>query len=255
MSQVPTLSGFPAYPYGDMQMFPIMYPALIPGLIPLQNAEFINHGAGIYAIPVIPFMGSMTGLTSNTLIPLTYNIPTRTSTPEGGAVGVGQEAQQQHVVQRQVIVRRFHFAFQIDLLLILKLAAVTFIFNQDGSRHRLILLVFFAAFVYLYQTGAFTPLMRWLSQNMRAGAPPQPRPVVRAEKYPGSLRLENGNAAAAPEGQHPGAENLNRSSIDNGDQTAANENHPAPPEGNLWIIVKEIRMIVVGFITSLLPGF
>ncbi|KAF6149642.1 hypothetical protein GIB67_016369 [Kingdonia uniflora] len=182
-SQVPTFSGFPAYPYGDMQM----YPALIPGLIPFQNEEPSNHGAGIYGVSVIPFMGSMTSLTSNTLIPLTYNIPTRTSTPEGGAVGAGQEAQQQHAVQRQVI----------ELL---------------PSRVQL--------------------------------------SVIRAENALGAPRLENGNAAAAPEGQHPRAENLNRIPIDNGDQAATNENHPAPPEVNLWIIVKEIRMIVVGFITS-----
>ncbi|KAF6159583.1 hypothetical protein GIB67_008012, partial [Kingdonia uniflora] len=55
--------------------------ALIPGLISLQNAEPINHGAGIYAVSVIPFMGSMTGLTSNTLIPHTYNIPTSVQLP------------------------------------------------------------------------------------------------------------------------------------------------------------------------------
>lgn len=68
----------------------------------------------------------------------------------------GQAAQQQHpqqqqhpAPQRQVVVRRFQIAFQIDLLLMLKLAAVIFLFNQDGSRQRLIVLVFFAAIVYL----------------------------------------------------------------------------------------------------------
>lgn len=57
-------------------MFPIMYPALVPGLISLQNQEQVNRGAGIYAVPVPPLMGPISGLPSNALIPLTYNIPT-----------------------------------------------------------------------------------------------------------------------------------------------------------------------------------
>nr|DAD42716.1 TPA_asm: hypothetical protein HUJ06_000946 [Nelumbo nucifera] len=75
----------------------------------------------------------------------------RTAAPEGGAVNDehGQDVRQQHAPQRQVVVRRFQFAFQIDLLLILKLLAVIFVFNQDGSRQRLILLLFFALVVYL----------------------------------------------------------------------------------------------------------
>lgn len=61
-----------------------------------------------------------------------------------------QELQQQQAgPQRQVVVRRFQIAFQIDLFLILKLAAVIFLFNQDGSRQRLVLLVFFAVLIYL----------------------------------------------------------------------------------------------------------
>lgn len=73
--------------------------------------------------------------------------------PEAGSVGeergqAGQQ-QQQPAPQRQVVVRRFQIAFQLDLLLILKLAAVIFLFNQDGSRQRLVVLVFFASLVYL----------------------------------------------------------------------------------------------------------
>ena len=60
-----------------------------------------------------------------------------------------QRQQQQAGPQRQVVVRRFQIAFQLDLLLILKLAAVIFLFNQDGSRQRLAVLVFFALLVYL----------------------------------------------------------------------------------------------------------
>lgn len=55
-----------------------------------------------------------------------------------------------------------------------------------------------------------------------------------------------------------GAENENRPA-DNGDQAVENENAAEPEGGNggnqWWGIVKEIQMIVFGFITSLLPGF
>ncbi|XP_058113582.1 uncharacterized protein LOC131256647 isoform X2 [Magnolia sinica] len=254
-SQVPTFSGFPAFPDVDLQMLPIMYPMLVPGFIPSQNQEQNNRGGGIYAVPVLPFMGPMAGLTSNTLIPLTYNVPT--PNPAEGAVGEehGQEGRQQHAPQRQVVVRRFQFGFQLDLLLILKLAAVVFVFNQDGSRQRLILLLFFASFVYLYQTGALTPLIRWLSQGMhRAGAPPQPQAAARAENGP-AVRPEDENAAQ-PEGQ-PGVENENQLP-DNANQPVENENPPEPGRRdgvNWWGIAKEIQMIVVGFVTSLLPGF
>jgi hypothetical protein len=39
--------------------------------------------------------------------------------------------------------------FQLDLLLLLKLAVVVFVFNQDGSKDRLFLLLFLAGVVYL----------------------------------------------------------------------------------------------------------
>lgn len=80
------------------------------------------------------------------------------STPDNGTVGeeqgqMGQQQQQplqqQPGPQRQIVVRRFQIAFQLDILLILKLAAVIFLFNQDGSRQRLVLLVFLASLVYL----------------------------------------------------------------------------------------------------------
>ena len=85
-----------------------------------------------------------------------FSINSRPVTEVGVAVeeqGQGtqqpQRQQQQAGPQRQVVVRRFQIAFQLDLLLILKLAAVIFLFNQDGSRQRLAVLVFFALLVYL----------------------------------------------------------------------------------------------------------
>jgi hypothetical protein len=61
----------------------------------------------------------------------------------------GQDARQQNDPQRQVVVRRFHFAFQLDLVLIIKLAAVVFLFSQEGSKQRLFLLILFASLIYL----------------------------------------------------------------------------------------------------------
>lgn len=168
-----------------------------------------------------------------------------------GQVGPQQQQQQPQLPpapQRQVVVRRFQIAFQLDLWLILKLAAVILLFNHDGSRQRLVILVFFASLVYLHQTGALTPLIRWLSQGMqRAAAPPQP---------PRPARLRNENPGAA-DGQ-PGAENETPQEGD-GNRAVENEN-VAEAEGmnggnHLWGIVREIQMIVFGFITSLLPGF
>lgn len=50
-----------------------------------------------------------------------------------------------------------------------------------------------------YQTGAFTPVIRWLSQGMhRAVVPPQPpRPAVRAENAPDAVRQGIENVALA----------------------------------------------------------
>lgn len=78
LSQVRVLRGFTVSPNGDVQMFPVMYPALVAGLSPLQNnQEQVNRGgAGIYAVSTYPLMGSMSGIPPTTLIPFTYNVPT-----------------------------------------------------------------------------------------------------------------------------------------------------------------------------------
>ncbi|KAG8376383.1 hypothetical protein BUALT_Bualt09G0057800 [Buddleja alternifolia] len=258
-TQVPTFGGLSS-PNNNIPMFPIMYPAVAPGLFPpQQDPEQMNRGRGLYAVPVLPFMQPITGLPSNALIPFTYNIPTERSSPEireaGGEQGQpGEQPQQQHAgPQRQVVVRRFQIAIQLDLLLILKLAAVIFLFNQDGSKQRLTVLIFFASLVYLYQTGALAPVIRWLSQGMqRAAAPPRPpRAADRADNVPAAGVQGNENVGIA-EGQ-PAAENENQQ-VNDGNQHA---DEPGQGEvGNRWWgIVKEIQMIVFGFITSLLPGY
>jgi hypothetical protein len=257
---------------GAVQNIPVMYPAaLLPGLFPMmqqqpQDQNQINGrgGAGIYAVPNLPFSSPfISGYPPNTLIPFTYNIPTGTSSEGGGGIvggeqgqdgQIGQQQQQQHQQQiggqrqQQVVVRRFQVAIHLDLLLILKLAAVIFLLNQDGSRQRLVLLIFFATLVYLYQTGALAPVVRWLSQGMHraarpVGQPPRPPPVRADHNAPLA-------AAALPADGH-GA--LNEGTQENEDEQQ--ELPPADGGNRWWGLVKEVQMIVFGFITSLLPGF
>ncbi|XP_073526323.1 uncharacterized protein [Phyllobates terribilis] len=257
-SDVPTEALKHPQVQSDRNMLPIMYPALVPGFVGAQNQENAPRRPGIYAIPTFPVMGQVYGIPSNMFIPLTYHTPTRSVSGEGGgeqsqAGQQQQQAQQQLGAQRQIVVRRFQIAFQLDLLLILKLAAVIFLFNQDGSRQRLALLVFLASLVYLHQTGALTPIVRWISQAMhRAAAPPRPpRPAVRAD--PAAPQGNENVAPPAAEGQG-GAEN-NPQAVDDANRDTENENIPAEGGNQWWGIVKEIQMIVFGFITSLFPGF
>ncbi|XP_057536477.1 uncharacterized protein LOC130814439 isoform X2 [Amaranthus tricolor] len=266
--QIPKIPYFPTFQHGDVNMLPIMYPALLPGLGTTQNSEQPNRGPGIYAVPMLPFMGTLSGIPANTFIPLTYNTPTRSISSEATSasgeqsqsqMGAQQQQQQQalqHGPQRQIVGRRFPFPFQLDFPLLLKLAAMIFIFSQDGSRHRLAVLVFFASIIYLYQTGALTPLVRWISQAMhRAAAPPRPpRPAAMVEPI---VRQGDDNGAAAAAEAQPGAENESPRA-DGAEHLVENEAAPeAGVEGgnHWWGIVKEIQMIVFGFITSLLPGF
>nr|XP_043628344.1 uncharacterized protein LOC122599822 isoform X2 [Erigeron canadensis] len=221
-----------------------------------------DHGAGLYAVPTFPnsFMGPTIPTSNNLLlIPFTYNLPTGPTPSEAGTGGDDQgqvrQQQQQAGQQRQVVVRRFQIAIHLDLMLILKLAAVIFLFNQDGSRKRLVLLIFLASLIYLYQTGALAPLIRWLTQNMqRAATPPQqPRPAVRADNIPAAAGQENENAPLL-DGQ-AGGENENRP-VGDANQPLNEQEHGVVNGNNRWWgIVKEIQLIVFGFITSLLPGF
>ncbi|CAN8271122.1 unnamed protein product [Cochlearia groenlandica] len=254
---------FQAYPYNASPMKPLYYPALVHGSNPLQYEEHTNRGAGVYAVPVHSFAGGhVAGLASNNLIPLTYNIPTArpSNEAENRGEGQGQAVQQQQQQQqnqpghqRRAIEWRFEIAFQLDLFLILKLAAVVFLFHQEGSRQRLALLVFSATMVYLYQTGALRPFVQWLSSVMqRAAAPPQAQmQVVRAEDNDPAEAARPLINDAVPEGRvREENEGGNRADAN------ANENVVGPEAGNQWWgIVKEIQMIVFGFITSLFPGF
>lgn len=227
-----------------------MHTSCAPGMASSHSDEQKEHGPGIYAVPLLPSMGPMPGLASGDLIPLKYKIPLRPNDPGAVNQEINRQGQQQQPLQqRQVIVRRFQFAIQIDLILILKLAAVIFLFHQDGSRQRLILLVFFAALIYLHQTGAFAPLVRWLR---RAGTVPQQQADVRLENAP--IRQEQADNQL-PEG--PAAEDENHQPVGNEDPVE-NDNRAEVGRGNgfdLWRIANEIKLIVIGFVTSLFPGF
>eukprot|EP00250_Pteridium_aquilinum_P011278 c19960_g1_i1 orf=518-1666(-) len=283
-----------------LPMVPILCPIPFPGYQGQLGEQQLRSG-GIFAVPMVPVIGPLPGYPPNGLIPVSYNFPQNTPLPgnvttpstsqpferaipaqaqEAVAVGpplqgggphlpppaAAQAGQAQMPEGQRQIVRRFHVAFQIDLLLILKLAVVVFIFNQDGSRDRLFLLLFLAGLVYLYQTGALTPLLRWISQSaQRAMMPPQQQQPVRAA--PADVQLRG----------HMQGENAPANAPALGGPAAVADNHPAAPvgeggvAGNLggdhvqqqapvqgatwWGFLKEVQMLVVGFVTSLLPGF
>uniref|UniRef100_A0A0D9W955 Uncharacterized protein n=1 Tax=Leersia perrieri TaxID=77586 RepID=A0A0D9W955_9ORYZ len=110
-----------------------------------------------------------------------------------------------------------------------------------------------------YQTGAITPLLRWLQRAGGAAARPPQAPARPENRAPlaaqndGNVQPPGGNIAdpanngQAAENQEPGA-------------AAGNENQQeVEGEGNRrnWLggIFKEVQLIVVGFVASLLPGF
>ncbi|XP_057854593.2 uncharacterized protein LOC131064460 isoform X2 [Cryptomeria japonica] len=249
-------------------------------VLPFQMYPPFHHqSGGIYAVPYLPFGGGV-----GTLIPLTYNMPTfatgienaqsdsgrdslaeaREAPPEGlhehhGAPA--RDAQGQRNDNQRQMVRRFQVGFQLDLLLILKLAIVVFVFNQDGSKERLFLLLSLATLVYLYQTGALAPLLQWISESaQRVRLPPQPparvvnpQHVARAEGL-----QEAGNEPNAQNVERQGPQDVDIQEVGNGlDGPADRVNQGAgDPQGlNWWGFMKEVQMIVVGFVMSLLPGF
>jgi len=269
-------------------VFPMMYPAPFPGVFPFpaqdQGQDQQRQQSGIYAVPVLPF----TAFPYGGLIPLSYNWPTGTTTagaenarsdgsnsqsdtrrgspaearedhgPAGlnQRHGVGDAQGQRPDHQRQVV--RFHLGFQLDLLLIMKLAIVVFLFNQDGPKERLFLLLFLATLVYLYQTGALAPLLQWLSRSaQRAGLPHQaPARAVQPHVVRPEGPQEGGNGPNVPNIERQDPQPAAMEQVPNRPDGAVGVNERADPQGlNWWGFVKEVQMIVVGFVTSLFPGF
>ncbi|KAJ8470554.1 hypothetical protein OPV22_024897 [Ensete ventricosum] len=213
--------GKPQVPYiSGFQMYPFI--CTIP--FPSQNLEEDDNGPGIYAIPCLPYMNPTAGFSPNTLIPLRYKIPTRQESTAGVNEQHGQEVRQQQGPQ-----------------------------SQDGPKHKLILMMLCASLVYLYRTGVLAPFIRWLQQ---AGAPPQPRQLVQPQN--GHPVVGHGDANYPQPDQNVGVERQNQHPPTEGqERPAANEN-PLEPEGgggiNWWLIVKEIQVFIIGFVTSLIPG-
>uniref|UniRef100_K3YA45 Uncharacterized protein n=1 Tax=Setaria italica TaxID=4555 RepID=K3YA45_SETIT len=138
-----------ASPNGPATPPMVMYPFYPAGAFPQQAGDDQAQGPGIYAIQQNQLAAAM-GMgryAPTTLVPLTYKIPAESIGAPAGEGNV-QDAMQQNGPQRQVVVRRFHFAFQLDLALIIKLAAVVFLFSQEGSKQRLFLLILFASLIY-----------------------------------------------------------------------------------------------------------
>ncbi|KAJ1272660.1 hypothetical protein BS78_06G220400 [Paspalum vaginatum] len=234
---------------------PMVYPVYVTGAFPQQAQDDQAQGPGIYAIQQNPLAAAM-GMgcyAPVTLTPLTYKIPTESVGAPAGEENV-QDARQQNGPQRQVVVRRFHFAFQLDLALIIKLAAVVFLFSQEGSKQRLFLLIMFASLIYLYQTGAITPFVRWLQRAGGAAARPAQAPARVENRAPLPAQNDGNDQPNDPANPDQAAENREQGAV------AENENpQDAEREGNRrnWLggILKEVQLVVVGFVASLLPGF
>eukprot|EP00249_Psilotum_nudum_P022319 c28468_g5_i1 orf=999-2381(-) len=287
---IPSIGGMPAF----------VHPSVLPGYLqpPVSQEQQFQHG-GVYAVPLVPIIAPMVVFPPGGLVPVSLNIDgtvqgtastvERSSDGEGTAPNEAREgpvaaglrprygppAQAAHIqraeAQRQ-LVRRFHVGFQLDLLLILKLAVVVFVFNQDGSRDRLLLLLFLAGLVYLYQTGALAPFLQWISQSaQRAMIPPQqPLQAGQGRQAGPDVQLQGGGGNVQNEGDAAGAAladardapaNAGAVGELRGQGAAAaavgaREHVEQAAQGPTWWgFLKEIQMIVVGFVTSLLPGF
>ncbi|RLM65948.1 uncharacterized protein C2845_PM16G19350 [Panicum miliaceum] len=118
--------------------------------------------------------------------------------------------------------------------------------QQNGPQRQVV--------VRRYQTGAITPFVRWLQRAGGVAARP-PQAPARVENHAPLPAQNDGNGQPndpanpdqAAENQEPGA-------------AAGNENpQAAEGEGNQrnWLggILKEVQLVVVGFVASLLPGF
>ncbi|GAQ81318.1 hypothetical protein KFL_000770110 [Klebsormidium nitens] len=123
---------------------------------------------------------------------------------------------------------------QIDFMLIAKLAVIVFVLNQDGSIERLVLLTGLAVLAYLYQTGVLTPYVR-----------------MATERFQRLIQQQGRQQAAAGANQGAPANPGNAPHMAGGGALAGAVQRQRAGGGFL----REIQLFVMGFITSLLPGF
>eukprot|EP00898_Chlorokybus_atmophyticus_P007804 jgi/Chlat1/8024/Chrsp7S07771 len=121
--------------------------------------------------------------------------------------------------------RRILLQVRVDLTLMFKLALLVFILSQGGdtSRTRLVVLCVGAVLIYLYHVGMFAGLRRFVARFERPRLPtPRPRAV------PSEAAGQDGAAAPVAD---------------------------PPPQGMLASLIREVQLLVIGFFTSLLPGW
>lgn len=258
------------------QFVPVLFPVQMPIFMPPSNQA--GQNAGCYSLPIFGFPGMAPGAPAGfkfpgpmyVPVPMEGILPGATAGQEVGDAGrappvvvrgevplgrVGQLNEVPPIGQAEVpdqrrVVRRFQVGIQLDLLLLLKLAVIVFVFNQDGSKDRLLLLLGLACVIYLYQTSSLAPLLRWIAERAQQFMTP-PHNVAQAP--PNAQRAPDAQAREAP-----GAEVANPAA----EEPAAGEAAPEAPaeganaqQGPFLAFVKEVQMLVVGFVTSLLPGF
>lgn len=194
-----------------------------------------GHGRGLYAV-------HFSSSDDSILIPLSYKIPTITNES-------GEAIVRRNRPQRQVNGRRFQVPNQLNVVLIIKLAFAVFLFSQDGSTLRLIGLLLLAIFIYLYQTGVFAPLIRHARQRL-VHQPLADRPQNAANAQNNVNNHPPANAIIENENRPENA-GMNQPEIENLNQNREQDNNRI----NWRVAANEIRIFVVGFIASLLPGF
>lgn len=278
------------------QWMPVLIPVQMPLFLPSPPSDQAGQNAGFFPFPpAVPFYQpfgmapGVPGAPAGLKFPVPMNIPMPTEGNLPGAtagqpvadagrappvvaregvppvqVGQMQPNGVPHVAQagadQRRVVRRFQVGIQLDLLLLLKLAVVVFVFNQDGSKDRLLLLLGLAGVIYLYQTGSLAPLLRWLAERAQHFMTP-PQQLAQAQAQP-----DGRPAPEVPVREAAVADVANRAAEEPAAEAAAEApaegaNPPPPPpnaqipQDPFWAFVKEVRMLVVGFVTSLLPGF
>jgi hypothetical protein len=136
---------------------------------------------------------------------------------------------------------------------------------QEGSRTRLVVMSVGAVLFYLQQTGVLR-LHTWLGPRLRAMVP-APRPPAPAQAAPAAAAAAGGVAGMADVrrdndgagGEGDGGAGGNGGAVgvggDGGVRAAAAATAALAPAPGGHGVLLELRMLLVGFFTSLLPGF
>ncbi|GBG91600.1 hypothetical protein CBR_g52634 [Chara braunii] len=203
MPPLPFMAGLPPGPYGPMP-FPI--PLGAPVLYgpdgqgqpqagtppPGTTAAGRPFGAQGPGAPPVPGQGI---IGNGIAFPVGMRQMMQPPAGGGGAnavMGPGVPPQMQGDINRPGHQQpRLLLRLRIDLMLLFKLILMVCVFNQDGSSDRLLVLSLLAAIVYLYQTGALSPLMSWLFRSTQRAMRPQMQHAPPAPAHGGLPGPEN----------------------------------------------------------------